>query len=262
MEPLGDGCIARRWCFPPTPTTSFRRWERPSRILDRTGSRTACQGPSPVVDHAPFEWTDRRWAGVHLPASVIYELHVGTFSEEGTFDGVIAHLGHLVSLGVDVIEVMPVAAFDGVRGWGYDGVAPYAVHEPYGGPEGLKRLVDAAHIRGIGVLLDVVYNHFGPTGNHLNRFGPYTTDRHQTPWGDAVNFDGPDSTPFVKLPRQRPPLAHAVPPRRLRIDAAHTLIGRSDRHFLAELKEETEARAAHSVACVARGRYPAPTPWP
>ena len=187
-----------------------------------------------------------RWTGVHLPASVIYELHVGTFSAAGTFDGVIEHLGHLVSLGVDVIEVMPVAAFDGGRGWGYDGVAPYAVHEPYGGPEGFKRLVDAAHARGIGVLLDVVYNHFGPTGNYLNRFGPYTTDRHQTPWGDAVNLDGPDSTPvrhfFLDNARHWLTRYHLDG---LRLDAAQTLIDESDRHFLAELEEETEARGAH-----------------
>jgi maltooligosyltrehalose trehalohydrolase len=203
-------------------------------------------GPSRIVDHDAFEWTDRSWAGFHLPAAVMYELHVGTFSAAGTFDGAIAHLGHLASLGVDVIELMPVAAFDGGRGWGYDGVAPYAVHEPYGGPDGLKRLVDAAHVRGIGVVLDVVYNHFGPTGNYLNQFGPYTTDRHQTPWGDAVNLDGPDSAPvrefFLDNARHWLTAYHLDG---LRIDAAHTLIDESDHHFLAELREATEAHAAH-----------------
>ena len=203
-------------------------------------------GPSRTVDHEAFRWTDRRWTGVHLPSSVIYELHVGTFSSAGTFDGVIEHLDHLILLGVDVIEVMPVAAFDGDRGWGYDGVAPYAVHEPYGGPEGLKRLVNAAHARGIGVLLDVVYNHFGPTGNYLNRFGPYTTDRHQTPWGDALNLDGPDSAHvrrfFLDNALNWLTNYHLDG---LRLDAVHTLIDESDRHFLADLKHETDALAAH-----------------
>ena len=124
-----------------------------------------------------------------MHGSVVYELHVGTFSPEGTFDGVIERLDHLVDLGVDLVELMPVNAFPGTRGWGYDGVALYAVQDSYGGPEGLKRLVDACHARGLGVIMDVVYNHFGPSGNYLPRYGPYFTDKHHTPWGSAVNYD-------------------------------------------------------------------------
>jgi maltooligosyltrehalose trehalohydrolase len=150
-------------------------------------------GASRIVDHSSFPWTDAAWRGVPLPGRVIYELHVGTFTREGTFDAAAARLRHLVDLGVDVVELLPVAAFDGDRGWGYDGVALFAVHEAYGGPEGLKRFVDAAHQAGLAVCLDVVYNHLGPAGNVLDRFGPYFTDRYVTPWGDAVNLDGPGS---------------------------------------------------------------------
>jgi maltooligosyltrehalose trehalohydrolase len=146
-------------------------------------------GPSRTVDHAAFAWTDAGWRPPPLRQSVIFELHVGTFSTEGTFDGVIGHLDHLVELGVTHLELMPVAEFAGARGWGYDGVDLYAPHSAYGGPDGLKRLVDAAHARGLAVLLDVVYNHLGPEGNYLGRFGPYFTDRYGTPWGAAVNFD-------------------------------------------------------------------------
>jgi maltooligosyltrehalose trehalohydrolase len=197
-----------------------------------------------VIDHDSFEWTDDTWSGVPLPGSVIYELHVGTFSEAGTFDGAIQHLDHFVDLGIDLVEVMPVNAFDGERGWGYDGVLLYAVHEPYGGPDGFKRFVDAAHARGIGVLLDVVYNHFGPTGNHLGRFGPYTTDRHRTPWGDAVNLDGPDSGPVRRFLLDN--ARHWLRDYHLdglRLDAVHTLVDDSERHFLAELTEEVDALA-------------------
>jgi len=175
---------------------------------------------------------------------VLYELHVGAFSRSGTFDGAIEHLDHLVDLGIDLVEVMPVNAFDGSRGWGYDGAALYAVHEPYGGPDGFKRFVDAAHRRGIGVLLDVVYNHFGPSGNHLDRFGPYTTDSHHTPWGDAVNLDGPDSAPVRTFF-----LDNAVHWLRnyhldgLRLDACHALVDDSDQHFLAELSESVDSLA-------------------
>ncbi|GAA1165576.1 malto-oligosyltrehalose trehalohydrolase [Ornithinimicrobium humiphilum] len=147
--------------------------------------------PSALVDTSAFSWTDSGWRGVELEGAVVYELHVGTFSPEGTFDGIVEHLDHLRDLGVTVIELMPVAAFPGRHGWGYDGVAPYAVHEPYGGPEGLARLVDAAHAAGLAVWLDVVHNHLGPSGNYLSLAGPYFTDRRHTPWGQAVNLDGP-----------------------------------------------------------------------
>ncbi len=150
-------------------------------------------GPSRTVDHDTFAWSDRSWRGVHLPSAVLYELHVGTFSKSGTFEGAIAHLDHLVDLGVDAVELLPVAEASGGRGWGYDGVDLFAPHHGYGGPGGLKALVDACHSRGLGVIVDVVYNHLGPAGNHLGRYGPYFTDRHVTNWGDAVNVDGPDS---------------------------------------------------------------------
>ncbi|KOG89625.1 malto-oligosyltrehalose trehalohydrolase, partial [Streptomyces varsoviensis] len=133
------------------------------------------------------------WRGRPLPGAVLYELHIGTFTREGTFDAAALRLPHLVDLGVTHVELMPVCPFPGTHGWGYDGVAPWAVHEPYGGPDGLKRFVDAAHGLGLGVVLDVVHNHLGPSGNHLPAYGPYFTERHHTPWGAAVNLDAPGS---------------------------------------------------------------------
>ncbi|HEX3425063.1 MAG TPA: malto-oligosyltrehalose trehalohydrolase [Acidimicrobiales bacterium] len=152
-------------------------------------------GASRVVDHSRFHWasTERAWRGLYLPSAVLYELHVGTFSPEGTFDGAARRLDHLVDLGIDGIELLPVAEFSGDRGWGYDGVDLYAPHHAYGGPDGLKRLVEACHARGLGVVMDVVYNHLGPAGNYLAEFGPYFTDKHHTNWGAAVNFDDADS---------------------------------------------------------------------
>jgi malto-oligosyltrehalose trehalohydrolase len=150
------------------------------------------RGASRRYEHDRFDWADAHWRGVPLPGAVIYELHVGTFTPAGTFDAAIERLDHLTALGVDFVELMPVAAFPGVRGWGYDGIGLWAVHEPYGGPDGLKRLVDACHARGLGVLLDVVYNHVG-IGNRLGDFGPYFTQAHSTPWGPAVNLDQPGS---------------------------------------------------------------------
>jgi maltooligosyltrehalose trehalohydrolase len=146
-------------------------------------------GRSRVYDDALFGWSDASWRGLPLAGSVLYEMHIGTFTPGGTFDAAIERLEHLVSLGVDAVEVMPVNGFNGERGWGYDGVDLYAVHEPYGGPDGLKRFVDACHARNLGVVLDVVYNHLGPSGNVLGRYGPYLTSKHQTPWGEAVNLD-------------------------------------------------------------------------
>ncbi|MGI8949353.1 MAG: malto-oligosyltrehalose trehalohydrolase [Ornithinimicrobium sp.] len=140
-----------------------------------------------------FTWTDQDWAGVELPDAVVYELHVGTFTPDGTLDAAIEHLDHLVDLGVTVIELLPLAAFPGQAGWGYDGVCLYAVHEVYGGIGGLHRFVDAAHGSGLAVWLDVVYNHLGPDGNYLSELGPYFTDQHHTPWGEAVNLDAAGS---------------------------------------------------------------------
>ena len=140
------------------------------------------KGLSRTYDHSAFRWTDSRWRGGALHGSVIYELHVGTFTAEGTFDAAIGRLDHLRDLGVHAVELMPVATFPGRHGWGYDGINLWAVHEPYGGPDGLKRFVDACHERGLAVLLDVVYNHVG-IGNRLGDFGPYFTEAHVTPWG-------------------------------------------------------------------------------
>ena len=161
---------------------------------NRPDPRSALQpdgvhGPSRTVDPDAWQWTDQNWAGKDLRGSVIYELHVGTFTPEGTLDAAVSRLGHLVDLGVDIVELMPLAAFPGKAGWGYDGVGLWAVHEAYGGPDALARFVDAAHNAGIGVCLDVVYNHLGPSGNYLSDFGPYFTPAHHTPWGEAVNYD-------------------------------------------------------------------------
>jgi maltooligosyltrehalose trehalohydrolase len=202
-------------------------------------------GASRVVDHRQFEWTDAGFRGLHLPSAVIYELHVGTFSDEGTFDGAILHLDHLVELGITAVELMPVAEFSGRRGWGYDGVDLFAPHSAYGAPESLKRLVDACHARGLGVILDVVYNHFGPSGNYLPRFGPYVTDHYKTPWGGALNFCNEDSGPVRDFVCD-----NALAWLRdyhfdgLRLDAVHAIIDTSARHILEELSDRVEALAA------------------
>lgn len=148
-------------------------------------------GPSALVDHGNYQWKDHDWENPPLEELIGYELHVGTFTEQGTFEAIIPRLGDLKSIGINAIELMPIAEFPGSRNWGYDGVFPFAVQHTYGGPEGLKKLVDACHRIGIAVYLDVVYNHLGPEGNYFNRYGPYFTEAYQTPWGAAINFDGP-----------------------------------------------------------------------
>jgi maltooligosyltrehalose trehalohydrolase len=149
-------------------------------------------GPSQVID-PHFVWEELHWSGIPFSHYVIYELHVGTFTAQGTFDAIVPHLDELKDLGITAIMLMPVAQFPGERNWGYDGVYPFAVQNSYGGPVGLKRLIDACHRRGLAVILDVVYNHLGPEGNYFPDFGPYFTDRCSTPWGAAINFYGPDS---------------------------------------------------------------------
>jgi len=201
-------------------------------------------GPSRVT--GDFEWTDAAWRGAHLPSAVIYECHVGTFSPAGDFDGVVERLDHLVALGVDAIELMPVAEFSGDRGWGYDGVDLYAPHHAYGGPAGLARLVDACHARGLAVVMDVVYNHLGPAGNYLGRFGPYFTDRYSTPWGQAVNLDGPGSDQvrafFVDNALWWLEHYHCDG---LRLDAIHAIVDTSATHLLEELAGRTHQLADH-----------------
>jgi maltooligosyltrehalose trehalohydrolase len=199
--------------------------------------------PSEVVDPSAFRWTDGEWRGVPVEDLVIYELHVGTFTREGTFDAAIARLDELVDLGVTAIEPMPVASFPGGRNWGYDGVDLFAPDASYGGPEGLRRLVDAAHARGLAVILDVVYNHLGPEGNYLHTFtsGRYFTDRHKTPWGDAVNVDGPDSAAVREFIIQNAlHWAHEYHVDGLRLDATHAILDDSPVHVLAEM--ETRVR--------------------
>jgi maltooligosyltrehalose trehalohydrolase len=204
------------------------------------------EGCSEVVDHTAFAWTDQHWRGLALPGTVLYELHVGTFTPAGTFDGAIERLPYLVELGVDAVELLPVAAFPGRRGWGYDGVDLFAPHDAYGGPEGLKRFVDAAHAAGIGVIMDVVYNHLGPAGNYLGEYGPYFSGRHHTNWGDAVNLDGPGSGEVRRFF-----VDNAVMWLRdyhcdgLRLDAVHALIDDSATHLLEELVAEVTALGAH-----------------
>ncbi|MEY9966439.1 maltooligosyltrehalose trehalohydrolase [Streptacidiphilus sp. MAP12-16] len=202
-------------------------------------------GPSQLVDHTAFRWSTSPWQGRALPGSVLYELHIGTFTPEGTFDSAAARLDHLVELGVDLVEVMPVCPFPGTHGWGYDGVSLWAVHEPYGGPEGLKRFVDTAHRLGLGVVLDVVHNHLGPSGNYLPRFGPYFTERHHTPWGSAVNLDAPGSDEV-----RRYLIGSALAWLRdyridgLRLDAVHALADNRAVHFLEELATAVDSLAA------------------
>src|SRR4051794_9480533 len=150
-------------------------------------------GPSAVVRAERFTWTDANWKGVARENLVLYELHVGTFAPEGTFEAIIPRLPELKELGVTMLELMPVGQFPGGRNWGYDGVLPYATQNTYGGPHGLAKLIDAAHRAGLGVMLDVVYNHFGPESNYLHEFGPYFTDKYKTPWGAAINYDDADS---------------------------------------------------------------------
>lgn len=195
-------------------------------------------GLSAVYDHSTFGWSDADWKGVELADAIVYELHVGTFTPEGTFEAAIAHLDHLVGLGVTAVELLPVAEFSGDRGWGYDGVDPFAVHHSYGGPDGLKRLVDACHARGLAVVMDCVYNHLGPEGNYLGRFGPYFTDRYSTPWGAAVNFDGPWSDHVREFVFENALMWLAdFHCDGLRLDAVHAIWDFSAKHLLEELME-------------------------
>ena len=190
MIPVPGGWWTAPFDLEPGTDYAFRVDGSPNRPDPRSALQPdGVHGPSRTVDPDTWRWTDQNWAGKDLRGSVIYELHVGTFTPEGTLDAAVSRLGHLVDLGVDIVELMPLAAFPGKAGWGYDGVGLWAVHEAYGGPDALARFVDAAHNAGIGVCLDVVYNHLGPSGNYLGVFGPYFTRAHHTPWGEAVNYD-------------------------------------------------------------------------
>ena len=193
-------------------------------------------GWSETVDHDAFAWTDQQWFGFPLERAVIYELHVGTFTAAGTFAGVVERLDHLIDLGINAIEIMPVATFPGAHGWGYDGVGLFAPQWSYGGVEGLKGLVDACHRRGVAVILDVVYNHLGPAGNNLHRLGPYFTSSHHTPWGDAINFDGPGSAEVRQFMIDN--ALHWILDHHLdglRLDAVHAIIDESPVHVLQDI---------------------------
>ncbi len=202
-------------------------------------------GWSQLFDPGDFDWSDGQWSGLELQGSVIYELHVGTFTPGGTLDAAAERLDHLVDLGVGLVELMPLAPFPGTRGWGYDGVAPYAVHETYGGPAALQRFVDAAHARGLGVCLDVVHNHLGPDGNYLGEFGPYLTDTHHTPWGSALNLDAPDSDPVRRWVLDNvQQWFRDFHVDALRLDAVHELHDDRAVHVLEEMSREVDELAA------------------
>jgi maltooligosyltrehalose trehalohydrolase len=202
-------------------------------------------GPSQVIDPEAFQWSDGSWAGVPFHRLIIYELHVGTFTKEGTFQAIIPLIDYLQNdVGITAIELMPVAQFPGRRNWGYDGVYPFAVQASYGGSEGLKALVNACHQRGIAVVLDVVYNHLGPEGNYLGDFGPYFTDRYRTPWGCAINYDGPESDEvrayFINNALYWVTEFHIDA---LRLDAIHGIFDFGACHILRELTEAVHAQA-------------------
>ena len=212
-------------------------------------------GPSRTLDHRAFSWTDQSWQAKPLSSAIFYELHIGTFTSQGTFMAAIEQLDYLVGLGITHIELMPVAGFSGNRGWGYDGVDLYAPHHAYGEPDDLKRLVDACHGRGLAVILDVVYNHMGPAGNYLAHFGPYFTQRYATPWGQAINFDGPESDEVRRFFCDNALMwlkdYHFDG---LRIDAVHAIIDTSALHFLEQLAcevAELQAQTGRHLALIA-----------
>jgi maltooligosyltrehalose trehalohydrolase len=256
LVPAGDGIFAgmaagagpgRRYRFRldggdelPDPASSFQ----PDGVA----------GPSAVA--APWDgWTDAGWRGVPLPELVLYELHVGTFTPEGTFEAIVPRLADLRELGVTAIELMPVAQFPGARNWGYDGVFPSAVQDSYGGPEGLSRLVDAAHAAGLAVCLDCVFNHLGPEGNVLPRFGPVFTERYRTPWGAAINMDGPGSDGVrALLIGSALRFMEEFHVDALRLDAVDQIADASATHFLAELADavaEASERAGRPLHLIA-----------
>ena len=245
MEPVGGGYFGRQMeGLRPGARYGFRLDSGP--VLPDPASRSqpdGVEGLSALVAPDRFRWTDPGWTGLPLARHVFYELHVGTFSHAGTFEGVERQLDRLQELGISAIELLPIAQFPGRRNWGYDGVYPFAVQHSYGGILGLQRLSDACHARRLSLFVDVVYNHLGPEGNHLAQFGPYFTDRYRTPWGAALNFDGAASDEvrrfFVESATW---LAEAAHLDGLRVDAVHAIVDPTASPFLAEL-----TRAVHEV---------------
>ncbi|KAJ1684261.1 hypothetical protein LUZ63_020554 [Rhynchospora breviuscula] len=220
----------------PTPKPDPRSRRQPDGV----------HGLSRTWDPSAFAWSDGAWTGRQLAGSVVYELHVGTFTPQGTLDAAVDRLEHLVSVGVDLVEVMPVNAFNGTWGWGYDGVAWFAVHEAYGGPAAYQRFVDAAHAAGLGVVQDVVYNHLGPSGNYLPVFGPYLKAEGSNPWGSSVNLDGEGSPEVRRYVLDNLAMwFEDMHVDALRLDAVHALEDTSPVHLLEEMALETAARSAH-----------------
>ncbi len=240
----------------PVGTTYFYRLDRGASRPDPASrfQPHGVHGPS-AVQSSVFDWEDSGWKGLPLDQLVLYELHVGTFTREGTFDAIIPRLNALKQLGVNTIELMPVAQFPGTRNWGYDGVHPFAVQNSYGGPDGLRRLVNTCHRLGLCVALDVVYNHLGPEGNYLRNFGPYFTNRYHTPWGEAINFDGPHSDDvrrfFIENALYWVSDFHVDV---LRLDAIHAIVDTSAVPFLEELPHAVQnfsAKLGRSVHVIA-----------
>lgn len=198
MTPYDDGWWRTTLEVAPDVRYGFLLDDDPTVLPDPRSARQpdGVHGRSQLWDPAAAPWTDQKWSGRSIEGAVIYELHIGTFTAEGTFDSAIAKLDHLLELGVDFVELMPVNAFSGTYGWGYDGVLWWAVHEPYGGPDGLVRFIDACHTRGLGVLIDAVFNHLGPSGNYLPRYGPYLSSA-SNPWGEGINIADADSDEYA-----------------------------------------------------------------
>jgi maltooligosyltrehalose trehalohydrolase len=219
----------------PTPYPDPRSMRQPHGV----------HGPSAVYHQHAFSWNDSQWQGPPLTGAVIYEMHIGTFTPAGTFDSACERLDYLRDLGITHVEIMPVNAFAGDRGWGYDGVTLFCVTENYGGPDALKRFVNACHLRGLGVLLDVVYNHFGPVGNYAGKFGPYLTENHRTPWGAAVNFEDSGSDQVRRFFCDNALMwLRDFHIDGLRLDAVHAFVDRSAVHFLEQLSAEVDVMSA------------------
>ncbi len=247
MEPAGQGYFEKVVAkIGPGARYRYRLDDRASRPDPASRFQPeGVHGPSGIVDPESFPWSDGSWRGLPLEDMIIYEVHVGTVSGEGTFDAIIPMLPYLKeTVGITAIEVMPVAQFPGGRNWGYDGVHPYAVQSTYGGPEGFKRLVNACHAAGLAVILDVVYNHLGPEGNYLAEFGPYFTDRYRTPWGAAINYDGPESDPVRQYVINN--ALYWITEYHidaLRLDAIHGIFDFGATHILAELSAAVQRQA-------------------
>lgn len=223
------------------PGSLYRYWLDDELLRPDPASQSQPQdvhGPSQVVDHSAYAWQDASWKGVPLRDYVIYELHIGTFTEAGTFVAAIEQLDTLVELGITAVEIMPVAQFPGDRNWGYDGAYPFAVQTSYGGPDGLKQLVDACHQRGLAVILDVVYNHFGPEGSYIRDFGPYFTEHYKTPWGSAINYDDAGSGGVRSFMIENAIYwLQQFHIDALRLDAVHAIYDFGARHILAEMNQ-------------------------